>query len=95
MNMYKATVGAYRKGDYQTVEGYVENFVPMESDGTPEQFEIDGVKFEYSKLAIRPGYHEIESQGDLIRYNGQHLRIGYVCIGVSRENIIVYIEELP
>lgn len=43
--------------------------------------EINGVEFEYSKLAIGSEYHEVESQGDFISYNGQHLRRGYVCTG--------------
>lgn len=33
VDMYKKTVVAYRNGDYQIVEGYVENFDPMPSYG--------------------------------------------------------------
>ena len=46
LNMYNKTVGAYSRGEYQIVEGYVENFDPMPYEGhANETFEINGVKF--------------------------------------------------
>lgn len=93
VDMYKKTVVAYRNGDYQIVEGYVENFERMGSDGyPPEKFEINGVKFEYSNHRIVPGYHK--AKGDCIIGSGQHLKVGYI-YSEGWGNIIVYIEELP
>ena len=78
-NMYNETVGAYNRGEYQTVEGYVENFDPMPYEGhTDESFEINGIKFSYSDYNIHPGYNNTKSHGGVIKENGQHLKIGYV-----------------
>lgn len=94
IDLYKKTVVAYQHGDYQIVEGYVENYEPMGSDGyPPEKFEINGVKFEYSNHRIVSGYHK--AKGDCIIGSGKHLKIGYIYHGRGWGNIIVYIEELP
>ena len=95
-NMYRKTVGAYNRGEYKIVEGYVENFDPMPYSGhANESFEINGVKFEYSDYNIVQGYNKTKSHGGVITHNGQHLKIGYVYCGNSYGNIIVYIEQLP
>ena len=53
LNMYNKIVGAYSRGEYQIVEGYVENFKPMPYEGhANETFEINGVKFSYSDYNI-------------------------------------------
>lgn len=94
IDLYKKTVVAYQNGDYQIIEGYVENFEPMSSDGyPPERFEINGIKFEYSDHKVVSGYYGAE--GDCRIKSGQHLRIGYIYYGGGYGNIIVYIEELP
>ena len=94
-NMYNETVGAYNRGEYQTVEGYVENFVPMPYEGhTNESFEINGIKFSYSDYNIHPGYNNTKSHGGVIKENGQHLKIGYVYLNDTYGNIIVYIEQI-
>lgn len=95
IDMYKETAIAYQNGDYQIVEGYVENFVPMGGSGwEPEKFEINGVKFEYSDARlISGGYYR--AKGDCIIADGQHLKVGYIYSGRDWGNIIVYIEELP
>lgn len=95
IDLYKKVVVAYQNGDYQIVEGYVENFERMGKSGwPPEKFEINGVKFEYTRNRIVPGeYHK--EKGDCIIESGQHLKIRYVYSGIGWGNIIVYIEELP
>ena len=94
-NMYNETVGAYNRGEYQTVEGYVENFDPMPYEGhTDESFEINGIKFSYSDYNIHPGYNNTKSHGGVIKENGQHLKIGYVYLNDTYGNIIVYIEQI-
>ena len=92
-SLYEKTVVAYKNGDYETVEGYVENFIPMPYDGhSVESFEINGVGFSYSDYHIGIGYNNTKSHGGVITGNGQHLKIGYVID--SDTNIIVYIEQL-
>ncbi|MBR6745396.1 MAG: hypothetical protein IKM00_09315 [Clostridia bacterium] len=94
--MYSKTAGAYRRGEYETVEGCVENFDPMPYHGKKkESFEIGGVKFFYSDYNDHPGYHRSRSHGGVIKGNGQRLKIGYVYVNETYGNIIVYIEHLP
>ena len=96
VDLYKKTVVAYQNGEYQIVEGYVENFEPMGKGGpSPERFEINGIKFFYSKYKMVPGYYKGDTQGDFIIGDGQHLKIGYIYYGYDYGNIIVYIEALP
>ena len=90
---YETIVGAYKDGEYQVVEGYVEKFDLMPYEGhKDESFEINSVKFSYSDYNITFGYNNTKSHGGVIKGNGQHLKIGY--IDVNGENIIVYIEQL-
>lgn len=94
-NMHNKIIGAYERGEYQTVEGYVENFDPMPYTGkTNESFEINGVKFAYSDYSMQPGYNNAKSHGGVITGNGQHLKIHYVYLNDTHGNIIVYIEEI-
>ena len=94
INMYDSTVGAYNRGDYQIVEGYVENFHPMPKEGhDTESFTVNGVLFEYGYTATF-GYHKAKVDGGVITGNGQHLRIGYTKYDWLGK-VIVYIEELP
>lgn len=101
IDQYNKIVLAYRKGDYQIVEGYVENFHPMPHEGhDTEYFEIDGIFFEYSDFTVQQGYHNARSHGGVITGDGQHLRVGYIEMESATgnrmlENVIVYIEELP
>ena len=95
IDLYKKTVVAYQNGDYQIVEGYVENFERMGKSGwLPEKFEINGVKFEYSDSRMIPGGY-YRTKEDCLIANGQHLKVGYVYSGIGWGNVIVYIEELP
>ena len=93
LSMRSAVVGAYTSGEYEIVEGYVENFIPTPSVGNGyEMFDIGGIHFEYSDTNEITGYHNARVNGGVIRGNGQYLRIGYVYYE-SYGNIIVYIEE--
>ena len=94
-HMYFKTVGAYQRGQYEVVEGYVENFDPMPYGGhTNESFEINDVYFEYSDYNVTSGYRNTKSHGGVITGDGQYLKIGYVYYNSTYGNIIVYIEEL-
>lgn len=95
-DMYCKTIMAYQKGNYQIVEGEVENFKTIENRGTwIESFDISGVKFIYRGANIASGYRKTKRQGKCITGNGQRLKIGYVYYNSTYGNIIVYIEELP
>ena len=56
---YMQIIHTYKQGDYQTVEGYVENFVPAsdggedEEDMEEESFDIKGVHFSYGDRFIK------------------------------------------
>ena len=92
---YDATVGAYKRGEYDIVEGYVEDFHPMPYGGhDQESFTINGVSFAYSDYVDTFGYHNAKSHGGVITGDGQHLRIGYTAYS-GLGNVIVYMEELP
>lgn len=92
VNMYTKTVGAYKDGKYQIVEGYVEKYEPSSRNGRAQvAFEINGVRFSYSDNDIIQGYHDANG---IITGNAQHLKIGYVYFNEEYGNIIVYIEEL-
>lgn len=91
--MYNKLMNAYESGQYEIVEGYVENFKPMPYEGhSNESFEINGVEFSYSDYEITSGYHNAKSHGGVIEGNGQYLKIGYV--QNVQGNTIVYIEQL-
>lgn len=94
-DMYTTVTNAYENGDYQTVEGYVENFHPMPPEGHDvEFFDIDGVHFSYSDATVMTGYHNAKINGGVITGDGQHLKIGYIYYNELYGNIIVYIEEV-
>ena len=91
---YNATVDAYKRGEYEIVEGYVKDFHPMPYWGhDQESFTIDGVSFAYSDYSGSFGYHNAKSHGGVIIGDGQHLRIGYTVYS-KLGNVIVYIEAL-
>ena len=94
LDMHRAVVGAWQRGTYETVEGQVENFVPMPKGGKgSESFDLGGVYFEYSDNRLITGYHNAKVNGGVIRRNGQRLRIGYVWYE-PYGNVIVSIEEI-
>ena len=86
----------YHSGDYRIVEGYVENFetskIPYKGG---ESFVVGGVLFEYNDQEPWDGYHYPQyAYHDVIKGNGQYLRIGYWENPEERfDKSIVYIEE--
>ena len=90
--MYDGIVGAYQRGEYQTVEGEVEAF--KVTDGQSEFFIVDDVAFAYDYTSKQYGYHNYGGQENLITESTRRVRIGYV--EYSRLGpVIVRIEELP
>lgn len=68
----------FRKGEYDTVEGIVEEFDPMPKGGHKnESFKVNGVKFEYSDFDISPGFHNAASHGGPIR-EGLFVRVSHI-----------------
>ncbi len=94
-DMYTTVTNAYKTGQYEVVEGYVENFHALPPEGHDvESFEIDGVYFSYSDAKIITGYHNAKKNGGVITGDGQYLKIGYIYYDDLYGNIIVYIEEI-
>ncbi len=92
---YNQIIVAYENGNYDTVEGYVENFSPMSYEGhSEESFNIKDIEFSYSDYVITQGYHNTASHGGVITHNGQHLKIGYITDDFTEKNTIVYIEVI-
>ena len=95
LDMYRKVVIPYVNGQYEVVEGYVHNFVPMPREGhANEEFDIQDVHFEYSDNNIITGYNRARVNGGVVRGNGQYLKIGYVYYNETYGSIIVYIEEM-
>lgn len=95
VRLYRSIVGAYKRGDYQIAEGFVEDFHPMPKEGhDTERFTLSGAAFEYSDYSVQFGYHTSRANGGVISGDGQHLRIGYV-EDPRLGKVIVRIEELP
>jgi len=75
---YQKAVQAYREGHYQTVEGTVQDFVPMPYSGHAlESFNVDGRIFRYSDYVENPGFCQTRSHGGPI-HEGLRVRIGYI-----------------
>ena len=72
----------------------MENFEPLHFQGNgTESFEIDGIKFNYSKSSVEyVGYNTESSAGGYIKENGQNVRIGYMYDAVYDRNIILKLE---
>ena len=86
----------YFAGEYKTVAGVVEKFesLPPKGNGT-ESFEVNGIKFDYSKSSIAyAGYNIESSAGGYINKNGQNVRIRYVYDDVYNRNLILKLEIL-
>ena len=95
---YVQVIQAYKQGNYKSVEGYVENFIPASSGGEDqedmeeESFDIKGVHFSYGDKFIKKfGYHRPSTQGGYIKKDGQYLKIGY--ISTEKGYVIVKIQE--
>lgn len=95
IDMYKNIIVPYEKGEYSTVAGYVEDFIPMPAEGhRHETFQINGIEFDYSDNTALQGYNNTRVYGGVISGNGQHLKIRYIYYEPWDCNVIVYIEEL-
>ena len=71
---YVQVIQAYKQGNYKSVEGYVENFIPASSGGEDqedmeeESFDIKGVHFSYGDKFIKKfGYHRPSTQLKAVR----------------------------
>jgi hypothetical protein len=97
---YVTIIEAYKNGNYQTVEGKIENFQPASQGGETtedeeqESFNIRTVHFAYDKESFihKFGYHKTSANGGYINENGQEFQIGY--IPTKAGNVIVKIEEI-
>ncbi|MBL4789916.1 MAG: hypothetical protein JKY60_13035 [Kordiimonadaceae bacterium] len=61
---YNKVVTFYQDGQYETVEGIVENFIPLpRENGAVESFTVKGKKFHYSDYRIEPGFRNSRPHG--------------------------------
>ena len=91
---YNAYKDMLETDSVSTVQGHVENYSPLPSDGKgTENFEINGVYFAYNDADGTNGYKKTADRGGVITHNGQHLIIKYVT-NEDGENIILYIAEI-
>lgn len=68
----------YEEGNFQVVEGVVENFHPMPEAGHEmESFSVNGVRFEYSDYVVTPGFNNTVSHGGPISA-GLPVRVTYI-----------------
>ena len=80
-------IQAYKQGNYKSVEGYVENFIPASSGGEDqedmeeESFDIKGVHFPMVINLLRVWLPQTIDTGGYIKKDGQYLKIGYISTG--------------
>ena len=85
-SQYRSLITALERGAYQTAQGVVTDFVPMDNSGhSYESFTVDGKTFEYSDYVVTAGFNRTQSQGGPIR-DGLKVRITYV------DNVIIRLE---
>ena len=71
---YNSTVGAYRRGEYQTVEGYVENFHPMRGESQT----VEGYAENFHPMpATGPDEESFTIRGVRFFYSDWVLSFGY------------------
>ena len=77
-NEHKRLKDAYLAGQYQVVEGPVENLAaPPPDGGSRESFSVGGASFTYSDNEDEPGFKRTRFEGGPIR-EGDHVRIAYI-----------------
>jgi hypothetical protein len=90
--LYHDCVNALRSGEYNIIEGPVEDFRPMPDNGSSkESFSIAGQMFSYSddpSAAITPCFNQTKPHGGPVR-DGLRLRVRFV------GECILEIEALP
>ena len=85
-SQYRSLITALETGAYQTAEGVVTDFVPMDHSGhSYESFTVDGKTFEYSDYVVTAGFNHTQSHGGPIR-GGLEVRITHV------DNVIIKLE---
>ncbi len=80
----------YKMGHYTEIEGIVEDYSYVDEE-KKIIFTVDGVEF---RCPNNPwGYYPKNESQNVIKGNGQHLRIRYIFYDVDG-NVILYIEQL-
>lgn len=81
----------FENKEYKVVEGIIENYRPMPSNGRGgESFCVKNKCFKYSDNAVIYGFNNTASHGGPLRGNGQQVRLSYIT--VDGENRILKIE---
>lgn len=91
LDEYDKTAEIYANGDYETVEGKIEGFIPMRMHENDEGFTVKNVFFEYSDSDESFfGFNDTSTNGGPISGNSQKVRLGYINNG--ERNIILKVE---
>ena len=93
-NLKSNILDSYFKGNYQTVEGAVQDFEPLPLNGNgTESFTVNGIQFRYSNSALSYyGYKTTAAEGGYITKNGQNVRIKYIYDETYENNIILKLD---
>lgn len=93
-NLKTNVLDLYFNGNYQTVEGTIEEFEPLPLNGNgTESFTVNGINFRYSKSALSyVGYKTTAAEGGYITENGQKIRIRYIYDYTYDNNIILKLD---
>mgnify|MGYP000211515047 CR=1 FL=1 len=79
----------YLAGNFEVVEGLVENFDPMPYSGhQPERFTVKGVKFSYSDYRLMPGFNNTTSHGGPIKAK-LPVRISYIGNTILKLELVI------
>ena len=75
---YISLIRAYEAGDYQVVEGPVQNFHPMPYTGDgKESFELGSLRFEYSEFELKAAHNTTAVHAGPVE-DGLVVRVAYI-----------------
>lgn len=85
--VYSGFIKAYKTGQYEIVEGLVQDFHPMPYSGHEDEcFRVEDARFCYSDYTVEPGFRQSASHGGPIR-EGLPVRIAYLSGRILRLEI--------
>ena len=81
---------------YSIVEGEIVSYEMSGGKGLAEKFALNDALFHYSRYEVISGFHNTNPEKEIIKGNGQYVRIGYytkMTDNYTSRNYIVLIEE--
>ena len=77
IKQYNEILDDYEKGNYEIVEGFIEDYLPISEEKNTDSFKVDNIEF---ILPNNIGYKLTSLTDSHIKGDGQFVRIGYVTI---------------